>query len=185
MNYTLPKKIIIDGIEHQIRNACDFRVVLDAVSALNDPEFSKDEAVFCAMCIFYDDIYKITNLTEAAQKMMWVINLGEDAESDSVEEQKPLMNWEYDFPQLVAPVSHVIGYDVRSDRYTHWWSSVSAFFEIDGECMFAQIISIRNKKRKNIKLAKHELDFYRENHKKIDLPLQLTAEEEAELYGSW
>ena len=38
---------------------------------------------------------------------------------------------------------------------------------------------------KEKKLEKYEEDFYRENRKLIDLPLQLTAEEQALLDSEW
>ena len=41
MNYSLPYSVNIDGEELQIRNKCDFRVVLDVIEALNDEDLTE------------------------------------------------------------------------------------------------------------------------------------------------
>jgi hypothetical protein len=78
-----------------------------------------------------------------------------------------------------------LGYSVRSaDKYTHWWDFMGAYMEI-GDCVFANIISLRNKKQKGKKLEKYEQEFYQENRKMVDLPLNITEEEQEWLDSDW
>ena len=184
MMWSLPISVEIDGKEYAIRNKCDYRVVLDAICALNDEELEMEHRIECALFIFYEDLTGLKDIQTAITEMMKIINLGEETTEE--EQQKPqLMNWEHDFPQLAPPISRVLGYSVRdANRYTHWWDFIGAYMEI-GECTFANIISIRNKRMKGKKLEDWEREFYRENKKMVDLPHKLTDEEQEWLDSDW
>lgn len=184
MIYELPLSVKIDGIPCEIRNKCDFRVVLDVIDALNDTELSEEERLQCALFIFYgEEIKKVTNYEEAINQMFIVINCGEEEQED---DKKPrVMDWKHDFPVLAPPISRTLGYDVRTpDRYTHWWTFIGAYMEI-GECTFSNIVTIRKKRMKGIKLEKWEEEFCRENKKLVDLPMKLSQEEQDFLESDW
>ena len=160
-----------------IRNKCDFRVVLDVIEALNDEDLTEQEKIQCALYIFYgEELTKTSNYEEAVKQMFIVINGGEE---ETEQNEKPrLMDWKHDFQQIAPPVSRVLGYDVRTpDRFTHWYTWLGGYMEI-GECTFSNIVSIRSKRMKGKKLEKWEEEFYRENRKMIDLPRKLTKEEQ-------
>lgn len=175
MIWSLPISVEIDRTEYAIRNKCDYRVILDVISALNDEEIDMQHRLECALFIFYEDLTGLKDFQAAVIEMMKIINLGNEVKE---EEQKPrFMEWEHDFAQLAPPISRVLGYSVRdTNHYTHWYDFIGAYMEI-GECAFATIISIRNKRLKCKKLEKWEQDFYTENRKMIDLPLNLTEDE--------
>lgn len=184
MIYSLPYSVEIDGQTINIRNNCDFRVVLDVIEALNDDEMNDDERLRCALYIFYgEELEKISDFETATKEMMKIINGGEE---EVEQDNKPqLMDWKHDFSYIAPPVSKTLGYDVRlPDRYTHWWTFLGGYMEI-GECTFANIISIRSKKTKGQKLEKWEQDFYRENKKAVDLPRKLSKEEQEFLDSDW
>ena len=184
MMWDLPYEIDIDGEKHPIRNRCDFRVILDVISALNDDELTEEEKIKCALFIFYEDFEKITDYQKAIDEMMIVINGGE-AQDDSSASKPKIMDWEHDFSLVAPPVSRVLGYDVRTpEKFTHWYSFLGGYHEI-GECTFSTVISIRSKKQKGKKLENWELEFLRENRKMVELPTKLTAEEEEWLNSDW
>lgn len=56
-----------------------------------------------------------------------------------------LVDWGQDFKLIVAPVNRILGLEARAEKYLHWWSFISAYYEI-GECLFAQVIRIRRKR---------------------------------------
>ena len=62
----------------------------------------------------------------------------------------------------------------------HWWTFLGLFSEI-GECTFASIVNIRNKRNKGKKLEKHEQEFYVANRQQIDLKRHYSAEQMAEM----
>lgn len=184
MMWSLPEFVEIKGEQHAIRNKCDYRVVLDTISALNDIDLEMHFRVECALFIFYEDVSKIKDFQTATNEMIKIINLGEET---TKEENKPkLMDWKHDFPQLAPPISRVLGYSVRSANcYTHWYDFVGAYMEIGGDCTFANIVSIRDKKLRGKKLKKWEQEFYKDNKKMIDLPHNLTEEEQEWLDSDW
>ena len=51
--WSLPISVEINGKEYAIRNKCDYRVVLDVISALNDEELEMEQRVECALFQFY------------------------------------------------------------------------------------------------------------------------------------
>ena len=183
MNWSLPMTVKIDGVDRPIRNRCDYRVVLDVISALKDGDLTEEQRVKCALYIFYESLDGIKDWQAAVDGMMSIINLGEEEEEDSNKPQ--LMDWEHDFAQIAPPISRTLGYSVRDpDKYTHWYDFIGAYMEI-GECAFSTIVSIRHKRMKGKKLEKWEREFYNENRKLIDLPHKLTREEQEFLDSDW
>lgn len=183
MMWSLPLKVNINGEEHSIRNKCDYRVILDVISALNDNELTNEEKMKCSLYIFYENVNKINDFKQAIKEMFRIINLGKEEENEKT--NPILMNWQQDFSQIAPPVSRVLGYSVRDEnRFTHWYDFIGAYMEI-GECCFSNIISIRIKKQKGKKLEKWEREFYQENKKIIDLPLNITSEEIEWLESEW
>ena len=87
------------------------------------------------------------------------------------------MDWQQDFPLIVAPVNRVLGQEVRAVEYLHWWTWVSAYQEI-GDCTFAQVVSIRSKRAKGKKLDKSEQEFYKQNRQLVDFKRQYTEQDE-------
>ena len=183
MMWDLPISVEIDGKEYAITNKCDYRMVLDVICALNDNELDDEQKVKTALYVFYEDITPCQDLKKAIKEMYKIIAYGEEQEEN--QEQKPkLMDWEHDFNLLVAPINRVLGYEIRSVNYLHWYTFLSGYYEI-GECTFSNVVSIRSKKAKGKKLEKWEQEFYRENKKMVDLPQNLTEEEQEWLDSDW
>lgn len=183
MMWNLPISVEIDGKEYTITNKCDYRMVLDVICALNDNELSDEQKIRTALYIFYEDISECVDIEKAIKEMYKIISYGE--ESDGKDENKPrLMDWEHDFKILVAPINRVLGFEIRSIDYLHWYSFLSGYFEI-GECQFSTIITIRSKRAKGKKLDEWEREFYEENKSMVDLPLNLTDEEQEWLNSDW
>lgn len=184
MKWELPKSVEIDGINHKIRNDCDYRVVLDTIMALTDEKLSEEDKIECALYIFYENIGEIEDIQTAFLEMTKIINCGKEVNPNEPNQPK-LMDWEHDFNNIAPPISRVLGYSVRdSQNYTHWYDFVGAYMEI-GDCYFAQIVLLRNKKTKGKKLENYEISFYREHKKDIDLPITLNEEEKEWLSDDW
>lgn len=179
-NRFLPTEITINDKIYPINQKGDYGVILDILAVLEDKELQDSEKAYTALLIFYDfNLPKRQDELEIALKeMMSFINCGDDVKDDpSNNNKRPLMNWNKDFPLLIAPINRVLGYDIREKECVHWWTIVSAYMEI-GECTFQTIVNIRSKKQRGKKLEKWEEEFYRDNRDKIDLPINFSAEEE-------
>ena len=181
MEYSLPKTVNVSGREYSIRS--DYRAILDICTALVDPELDGHGNAEVLLRIFYPDFDEIPvdDYQEAAEQCIWFINCG-----SSEKNQRPapkLMDWEQDFRYIVAPINRVIGCEIRETEYLHWWTFISAYYEI-GDCLFAQIVRIRMLKAKGKPLDKMDREWYRDNRELVDLKTYYTEAENAVL-NTW
>ena len=176
MIYGLPNTVMVCGEEFQIR--ADFRDILDIMEILNDVEIKDKERSLLALLFFYPDFEKIPDdgYQEALKQLNWFIN-GGHLEDQPGKKSPRLMDWEQDFPYIIAPINRVIGHEIRADAHLHWWTFLSAYMEI-GECTFAQIVHIRDMKSKGKPLDKADREWYRRNQKLVDLKTRYTSMEE-------
>lgn len=180
MNYSLPERVEIGGHDYPVR--WDYRAVLDILEALGDSEYDGREKGLAALVIFYPDLEKIPpeRYEEAVERCLWFVNGGEAEEG---RKSPRLVDWSQDFPRIAAPVSRVVGRDIRSPEPLHWWTFLSAYMEI-GDCLFAQIVGIRSKRARHKQLDKSEREFYRNNRELIDFKRKYTAAED-DLITKW
>lgn len=181
MIYDLPTSFEIGGKEYEIRS--DYRAALDICVALSDPELDDSEKALVALTILYPDFDDMppSDYKEALDKCLWFINGGEE---DDGKKAPKLMDWEQDFKLLVAPVNRVLGKEIRSLEYLHWWTWVSAYMEIGGDCTFAQIVSIRDKQARHKQLDKAEKEWLKRNRDLVEFKQKYTQAED-DLLKQW
>lgn len=180
MMYSLPVSVEIGGTEYPIRS--DYRAVLDICAALSDAELSQQEKAAVALDIFYPTLTDIPGeqLQDAIKQCFWFINCGDQGENRPAPK---LMDWEQDFKYLVAPINRVAGAEIRSLAYMHWWTFISAYYEI-GDCLFAQIIRIRDRLARGKPLDKQDREWYRQNRHLVEIRNKYT-DAENELLKEW
>lgn len=174
--WELPTSLEVCGKEYAIRT--DYRVILDILSAMNDPEIfetgmtedeKKIEQTMTMLQILYIDFDSIPpkEYQEAAEKAVEFIDCGIEGD----DKPKPrTMDWEQDAPIIAPEVSKVAGRDIRVGE-THWWEFFGYYLGI-GDGVFNTIVSIREKRRKGKKLEKWEKEFYQNNKNLIDLKIK-------------
>lgn len=173
--WELPTSLNVCGTEYVIRT--DFRAMLDIMKYFSDPEYEPDEKWEICLDILYVDYENmpLEHKQEAARQALWFIDMGME---DDGKKQKPhTMDWEQDAPIILPAVNKVIGSEVRSMKYLHWWTFLGAYLEI-GDSLFSQVVSIRQKKASGKHLDKWEHKFYLDNRELIDL--KRTQEKEYE-----
>lgn len=186
MIWDLPERLEVGGVGYDIR--WGYRAALDLCAALADPELDGQEKTLAALCIFYPRYQEIPpeQLDEAMEKLCWFLRCGQDRES---EKKSPrLVDWERDFPLIAAPVNRVLGTEIRKktgpeDDGIHWWTFVSAYQEI-GDCLFAQVVRIRDRLARGKALDKSDREWYRRNRDLVDLKTRYTGAER-ELLRQW
>lgn len=186
--WELPTSLEVGGKEYAIRT--DYRVILDILAAMNDPEIfepgmtedeKKIEQTMTMLQILYIDFDSIPpkDYQEAAEKAVDFIDCGIKGD----DKPKPrTMDWEQDAPIIAPEVSKVASRDIRVGE-THWWEFFGYYLGI-GEGVFNTIVSIREKRRKGKKLEKWEKEFYQNNKSLIDLKskkIERSEEEKEEL----
>ena len=178
--YDLPASAEIGGRTYPIRS--DYRAILDIIGVMGDSSVDEEERTIVVLSIFFDSFEEmpLADFQKAVEYVQWFVNGGDEP---SAAKNPRLMDWEQDFPLIVAPVNRVIGKEIRSIEYLHWWTFLAAYREI-GECLFAQVVSIRKKKRQGKKLDKTDEQFYRENRALVDFKIEETASEK-EILEAW
>lgn len=178
--WEFPTSLNVGGVDYEIRT--DYRVVLDLLTALDDPDLTdKDEQLTAYMqsrvileIMFPDcDNIPIEHWQEALNKVSEFIDMGISDDS-----KKPkTMDWEQDSPILIPAINKVLNCEIRAQKYMHWWTFLGAYMEI-GESLFSNVIHIRQKKAKGKKLEKWEQEFYKSNKALIDFKEKTKRSEE-------
>lgn len=177
-NWTLPTSLTISGVDWQIRT--DYRAIIDILIAFGNPEYDAEEKWLIALTILYIDFDKMPKklYKEAGEQAVWFIDLGQDQHDNGRVNKSNLrlMDWEQDANLIIPAINRVIGKEVRSLEYMHWWTFMGAYMEI-GECAYATVISIRSKRAKGKKLEKWEQEYLTQNKEIVELYHKKTDEE--------
>lgn len=182
--FEIPTSLQVGEQSLAIRNKGDYRMVLDCFSALNDIELTKQERVYCALIIFYEDfnsledLMSFKNLNEAVKKMYWFFNCGDNKGVGANKHQK-LIDWEGDSQLISSAINRVANTEVRLAQYIHWWTFMGYYLAI-GESPLATIVGIRSKIMDGKKLEKHELKFKNDNPQYFYWDNKSVEEKEAE-----
>jgi len=177
-NVSLPTTLTVAGKDYTIRS--DYRVALDIFQAITDPELDDYNRAMEALECLYEEEIPPQYYKEALDRCFWYLRGGVD---ETGTKSPKLVSWEQDFRLIEPPVSKIIGTDIRGLSYLHWWTFLSAYSSI-GDCFFAQVVAIRDKKARGKTLDKADREFYRRNRDVIDFKVELT-EREQEIFDNW
>lgn len=182
----LPISLEVHGRLYAIQT--DFRVILNLLADLNDPDLYEPDAdmqekAYVGMYLMLDALYEdfknmpAEDMQEAAQKAVDFIDMGI---KDDGKRKPHTMDWQQDAPVIIPAINRIQGCEIRALPYLHWWTFLGAYMEI-GECLFSQIVNIRLKKAKHKKLEKWEKDFYNANKSLIDFKKKISEEQQKEI----
>lgn len=171
--YGLPLNTQNGSVSLIYRNRGDFRVILDIFIMLADKTLEIGEKTACLLMMIYENYDEIEDYQAALNEAIWFISGGEN--EDKTDGMR-LVDWEKDFKYIIAPVNKVLGIEARSTEYLHWWTFLSAYYEI-GESTFTNIVGIRYKLAKGKPLTPAEREYLAENRDRIEIGNELTEEE--------
>lgn len=181
MIWALPTTVDVNGTTYPIQS--DYRAILDILAALTDRELDERDKAEAALTIFYPGFEEmpVSDYQEALNQCFRFIDRGEERKEKKRE--PVLMSWEQDFEMIVAPINRIAGCEIRALEYLHWYTFLSYYQEI-GDCLFAHVVSIRDKKSRGKPLDKQEREFYRRNREIIDLKTNYT-DAEKDILAAW
>lgn len=165
--FNIPISLEVGEEQLSIREKGDYRMVLNCFSTLNDIELTKEERVYCALIIFYEqfesleDLMTYPYLNEAVKKMYWFFNCGDESGVGANKHRK-LIDWQGDQQLIASAINKVANTEVRALPYMHWWTFMGYYLAI-GESPLATIVGIRSKIVEGKKLEKHEQKFKNDN----------------------
>ncbi len=180
----LPETLTVGDKDYPIRT--DYRNILQAFEAFQDPELEQWEKWVVAIYIMFevfsciDDVFEAIqsgfDMKEAQKQVLWFISAGQP-EKQIIE--LPVYNWSQDEQMIFSAVNKVAGKETRELEYLHWWTFLGYFNEV-GEGTFSFVVGIRHKLNHGKKLEKHEKEFYNNNKNLVNLRPILTEEEQKE-----
>lgn len=180
MNWELPESLSVGENIYPIR--WGYRPVLDIYAGLADPELTDQDRGELVLDILYPDFWNMPeeDYQEALDKALWFLSCGNSGKDIPAPR---LVDWEMDFPLIVAPVNRVLGMEIRRssgemDMGIHWWTFCSAYQEI-GDCTFAQVVRIRDHLSRRKRLDKSDMEWYRKNRDLVDFKRKYTSEDDA------
>lgn len=184
--WKLPTSLCVGGTDYKIRT--DFRVVLDILEAMNDPDLflpdASDEEIALVRSdtmvqILYEDYQTIPpeDFEEACEKALDFIDMGM---KDDGKKKPHIMDWQQDAQIIIPAINRVQGCEIRALPYLHWWTFLGAYMEI-GDCLFSQVVNIRQRKAKHKKLEKWEKEFLNANKDLITLQKKISVEQKKEM----
>lgn len=187
MNFTLPTTVSFGEETHKIRT--DFRVILEIITMLEDQELSGNDKTEALLEMFYLEPDEIRDINGAVSAAYDFIDAGSKRKK---KKSARLTDWNKDFEYIIAPVNRVLGYEARAVDYdpetnkggVHWWTFIAAYMEIGGDCLYSQIVTLRDKQARKAKLEKYERDWLRRNGDLVRMEQQYTQAEE-ELIKAW
>lgn len=179
IKWGLPSSVKVGGENRRIQS--DYDKILDIFSVINSPELADNEKTIKVLDTFYPDLDSIPpeSWKEAIEQCFWFINGGE-ALCQNGESSPKLVDWEQDYPLIIAAVNTVLGFDARTAKHLHWWTFRSAYMEIK-DCTFAQVVRIRDKLSQEKALDKHDREWYQKNRRLVDLKNKYTSSENDQL----
>lgn len=174
--YSLPKTLDVDGKSYNIRS--DYRVIIDILIAISDPDMEDWERQEVMFQILYNNSDSIppNSFEKACKKAAEFIDY-------NIPEGRPkpkTMDWEQDSVLIIPAINKVAGKEVRAVEYLHWWTFLGYFMEIE-DGMFSQVLSIRQKKAQHKHLEKWEKEFERNNLELVKLKTTHSAEQQREV----
>lgn len=187
-NHRLKKSVEIGGKQYEIRS--DFGVILDTKKVAEDTSFGESDRVYMILNAFYVDFDSLPPdcYQEAMNKWSEYVQCGIPVYKGSTPN---LVDWDRDWPLIVGAINRILGYDIRSIPYdaetntggVSWETVMSAYVEI-GDCLWAQIVSMRDKLARGKKLEKHEREWYNQNRELVDIKTKYTQAED-EFLRQW
>lgn len=173
--YSLPYSLYIGGRDYTIRT--DFRVVLDVLEAMTDPNLSLYEKQYVMLYILLEDFDDLPD-----KDWEEAVNVASEFIDAGIPDGKPkpkTMDWQQDAGLIIPAVNKVAGMEIRAQKDLHWWTFLGYFMEIE-DGTFSQVLAIRQKKASGKKLEKYEKEFERNNPELIKLKKKESDEVKAE-----
>ena len=176
-DYGLPKSLLVNGKEQPIR--WEYTAVLDAISALNNPELQDSEKVYAFLYILYENFDDLTSEDYVPAFEAGLNFVNNDAQPDKKQQLK-MVDFEQDYRIMIPAINRVAGKEIRAEEDIHWWTFLGWFMEI-GECTYATVLTIRSKKARGKRLEPYEKEFYEENKDLVQIKPRLSEEERRKL----
>lgn len=169
-----PQKIRIDNVDYEINS--DYRNCLKIIMAYEDDGLTIEEKHYIMLKRLYRTMPE--NIEQALEKGILFLNCGEPDKNEN-DIKKRVYSFDKDYKYIYSAVSQTHNIDLESIVYLHWWKFVFLFMDVDKDCTFSFLVSLRDRKNKG-KLDKEERRLWMDIRETVDLDYTNEPEEESE-----
>lgn len=167
-----PTKIKIDNEIYDINS--DFRNCLKIIMAYEDKNLTELEKAYILLKRLY--LQTPTNVEKAIEKGIYFLDCAKEYRSDRDEPSMArVYSFNKDYSYIYSAMKQTHNVDLESINYLHWWKFVFLFMDVNKDCTFSYLVSLRDKKNKG-KLDKEEKKIWGQLREIVDL--DYTQEEE-------
>lgn len=168
-----PTSVEINGKEYALNT--DFRVGLKCILAWEDPELTAREKTLVMLRLLYKEIPPDTQ--KACELAVYFLNCGEEKDDGEAAESpvRRVYSFTKDAKYIYSAIRQTHGIDLETVEYLHWWKFCYFFLDLDPDCMFQQMLHLRQQKQRG-KLTKEEQAIYYRLRDILDLPQEKDAE---------
>lgn len=168
-----PTSVEINGKEYALNT--DFRVGLKTILAWEDPELTAREKTLVMLRLLYKVIPPDTQ--KACELAVYFLNCGEEKDDGEAAESpvRRVYSFTKDAKYIYSAIRQTHGIDLETVKYLHWWKFCYLFLDLDPDCMFQQMLHLRQQKQRG-KLTKEEQAIYYRLRDILDLPQEKDAQ---------
>lgn len=156
----LPKSVEINGNTWAMNT--DYRNILTIFEAMEDDSLSSSEKMYVLLTRMYVDFEKMPK-NDYKEAVRHATEFMESHDRSDDKKNPRIVDWQKDEHMIFPAINAVAGCEVRAVEYMHWWTFLGYFENIDNECLWSFVLSIRQKRARGKKLEKYEQDFYNRN----------------------
>ena len=177
--FSLPSEVDVAGRSYEVRT--DYRVILEILVMLDDPDLSDGDKTEALLRMFY--VNQSPDPMAAVEAFRRFVD-PRCEDKNLTSRNARLISWQQDFDLMVAPINHILGCEVRALDHLHWHTFLSAYLEIPPDSVFARVLRIREKLRQGKKLEKYEKQWFNKNRDLVHLKPKFSQAEEL-IIDSW
>jgi hypothetical protein len=172
----LPIAIEIDGQEYGIN--ADYQAGLRIITAFEDGDLTIQERCAVMVNLLYKE--RPENFQEAVRRGVMFLDGGKAPEerTKTVSDGNRYYSFSHDARWIYAGVDRVLHGRLNRGEFVHWWEFMTAFMELPEDCMMSRILYLRQQYAKG-KLTREERQQWHEMRDVLELPIELTEEEQA------
>lgn len=168
-----PTTVEINNREYELNT--DFRTGIDIMLAYEDSALTAADKVAVMLNLLYKEMPP--DLGKAVDLAVLFLDCGEDrAAGQDAEPAKRLYSFEKDAKYIYSAIRQTHGIDLETIDYLHWWKFCYLLLDLNEDCFFQQIISLRRRKQEG-KLSKEERIAYYRMEDIMALPQEKDAEQ--------
>lgn len=92
---------------------------------------------------------------KACELAVYFLNCGEEKEGEAGSPARRIYSFAKDAKYIYSAIRQTHGIDLETVKYLHWWKFCYFFLDLDPDCMFQQMLHLRQQKQQG-KLTKEE-----------------------------